>query len=312
MHAEMLSKLIDPVDGSTMDLRDPTTGAIDVTAGSLVSASGRTYRIRGGVPRFVPDDDYVASFSFEWLTHARTQLDDSTSDESLRTFLQKTGFDAPLVQGACVLDAGVGSGRYADVALRLGAARVYGLDLSLAVESAQRNLGSDPRFGAVQASIFAPPFADRSFDLIYSIGVLHHTPAPRLAFERLVRLLRPGGRIAIYVYPDRPTHVVSDLLRLVTTRVPPTSLYRTIQRIQPVLDTVSDNRFGKLALRWLPRSDHPRRDWRVLDTFDWYSPTYQFRYRSHEEICDWFTSAGLIDVRPLSFDLCVQGRKPTS
>ena len=48
----------------------------------------------------------------------------------------------------------------------------------------------------------------------------------------------------------------------------------------------------------------------MLDTFDWYSPKYQFRYRDHQEICAWFTAAGLIDVRPLPFDICVQGRKP--
>jgi len=282
-----------------------------VESGELVALSGRRYVIHGGIPRFVPGEDYAGSFGFEWLTHARTQIDDESSDESHRTFLRNTGFDEVMVRGARVLDVGVGSGRFADVALRMGAAEVHGLDLSRAVESAWRTLGKDPRFGVVQASVFSPPFPDASFDLIFSIGVLHHTPAPRLAFERMVRLLRPGGRIAIYVYVNQPTHVVSDAIRLFTTRLEPSRLHEAVRRVQPVLDAISSAPLGRLALRWLPRSSHARPDWRVLDTFDWYSPKYQFRYRDHEEICEWFTSAGLVDVRPLPFDICVQGRKPT-
>jgi SAM-dependent methyltransferase len=302
MRTEHLTDLVDPIDRAPLTHRD----------GALVAPCGRRYPIVGGIPRFVPDDRYVGSFSFEWLTHHRTQLDDAQSDESLRSFLERTGFDRPLMQGARVLDAGVGAGRYADVALRLGAAQVVGLDLSLAVESAQRNLGGDPRFAAVQADLFAPPFADASFDLIYAIGVLHHTPAPRLAFERLVRLLRPGGRIAIYVYRDRPTHVLSDALRLVTTRMEPAQLYRWVKAAHPIVDRVARTRAGAMALRWLERSGHPKSDWRVLDTYDWYSPRYQYRYRGHEEICGWFSGAGLVDVWPLPYDICVQGRKPAT
>ncbi|HEY3821375.1 MAG TPA: methyltransferase domain-containing protein [Polyangiaceae bacterium] len=309
MRKELVAGLVDPVDGSPLTVLDASQSGDEVETGKLVASSGRTYRVHGGIPRFVPDDDYAGSFSFEWLTHARTQLDSERSDESMRVFLRDTGFDEVLVRGAKVLDAGVGSGRFADVALRLGAAQVYGLDLSRAVESAWQNLGADDRFGVVQANIFAPPFSDESFDLVFSIGVLHHTPAPRLAFERLVRLLRPGGRIAIFVYPDTPTNIVSDAIRRVTTRMEPSQLYRMVGKVQPLLDAISSRAAGRLALRWLPRSGDPRPDWRVLDTFDWYSPKYQFRYRNHEEICEWFTSAGLVDVRPLPFDICVQGRK---
>ena len=302
MHPELLSRLVDPTDGLPLALE----------RGELRAPSGRGYRIYRGIPRFVPDDQYAGSFSFEWRTHRRTQLDDADHDESRQSFLARTGFDEALVRDKRVLDAGVGSGRYADIALKLGAAEVIGLDLSLAVESAQENLGRDPRFGVVQADVFAPPFADESFDLIYSIGVLHHTPAPRLAFERLVRLLRPGGRIAVYLYVDSPTHVVSDAIRLVTTRLPPAQLYRLVTSVQPILDGLSRTRAGRLLMRWLPQSGHPRQDWRVLDNFDWYSPRYQYRYRDAEEIGAWFVGAGLVDVRPLSVPICMSGRKPVS
>ncbi len=39
-----------------------------------------------------------------------------------------------------------------------------------------------------------------SFDFVYCVGVLHHTEAPEVAFEQLVRTLKPGGMIYIGVY----------------------------------------------------------------------------------------------------------------
>ncbi len=44
------------------------------------------------------------------------------------------------------------------------------------------------------------PFADSSFDYIYSHGVLHHIDTPKLAIQELLRVLRPGGRFNVHVY----------------------------------------------------------------------------------------------------------------
>jgi len=71
-------------------------------------------------------------------------------------------------------------------ALRLGAeaARRFGLERVRFVESDLRDSGVRPG----------------SFDVVYSSGVLHHTPDPRASFARLVRLARPGGAIVLGVY----------------------------------------------------------------------------------------------------------------
>ncbi|MGH8655604.1 MAG: class I SAM-dependent methyltransferase [Gammaproteobacteria bacterium] len=39
----------------------------------------------------------------------------------------------------------------------------------------------------------ALPFAAKSFDVIFSIGVLHHTPDTKAYFQKLVPLLKAGG-----------------------------------------------------------------------------------------------------------------------
>lgn len=44
------------------------------------------------------------------------------------------------------------------------------------------------------------PFADASFDLVHSSGVIHHTPDPRAVLAELRRVLRPGGRAQVMVY----------------------------------------------------------------------------------------------------------------
>jgi len=74
------------------------------------------------------------------------------------------------------------------------------MDLSLAVEACYQNLFHRGNVMVVQADIFNSPFELESFDVIVSIGVLHHTPDPRLAFRSLVGLLKPGGLIGIWVY----------------------------------------------------------------------------------------------------------------
>jgi SAM-dependent methyltransferase len=44
------------------------------------------------------------------------------------------------------------------------------------------------------------PFADGSFDYVYSHGVLHHIENPRQAVEEIFRVLKPGGRFNVHVY----------------------------------------------------------------------------------------------------------------
>jgi ubiquinone/menaquinone biosynthesis C-methylase UbiE len=113
------------------------------------------------------------------------------------------GFDA--VKGARVLEIGVGMG--ADhLEFALGSPLLLcGLDFSSrAVEWTQRRLA----LGGIQPNLLVAdaehlPLASNTFDLVYSWGVLHHTPDTGAAFDEAWRVLRPGGVLRVMVYGSR-------------------------------------------------------------------------------------------------------------
>jgi SAM-dependent methyltransferase len=293
-------------------LVDPESGGqLRLDEAGAHSARGLVAPRRDGVLRFVESDSYAESFGKEWNWFSTTQLDrpDEQRTESRETFFEKTGFSPEELNGKTILDVGCGMGRFAQVAADHGA-RVVGVDLSVAVEAANANLGTLPNTAFLQADVFKLPLKPESFDLIYSLGVLHHTPDTRAAFCELPRLLRPGGKLAIWVYTDEltPRYLVADLLRRITSRMPPRRLL-SLCRIAIPLGRVYRNRFGKYLLPILPASQHPDPEWRVLDTFDWYAPRYQWKH-SAPEVESWFSEVGLIDVDRHPVPVSVSGRRP--
>jgi 2-polyprenyl-3-methyl-5-hydroxy-6-metoxy-1,4-benzoquinol methylase/uncharacterized protein YbaR (Trm112 family) len=298
-----------PECGSSLQLVDAVRKEDEVESGMLRCANGDTYPVVAGIPRFVQSELYVQNFGFEWNVHSQTQLDNASSDESERAFRAKTGFAPEDLRGKCVLDVGCGMGRFSDVASRWGA-NVIGIDLSRAVDAAYRNIGRRPNVNLAQANVFKLPFREGSFDFIFSIGVLHHTPNTKAAFDQLPKLLRPGGKIAIWLYSryGNKQWLFSDLYRHVTPRLPQRLLH-AISYVSVPLYWVYKIPVLGLFLRWiLPVSTHPKREWRVLDTYDWYSPQYQWKH-VYEEVFPWFEAQGLTDLRVLEVPISVQGTR---
>jgi SAM-dependent methyltransferase len=300
-------------------LRCPRCRSALIETGDSVacSACGRVFPLVNGVLRFVPTEEYAGNFGFEWQKYSRTQLDNEHNHLSEETFRQKTGFTPEDLSGKLVLDVGCGMGRFAEVASRWGA-RVIGIDLSVAAEVAARNLADRDKVTIFQADLFALPFAPESFDCIYSVGVLHHTPNCEQAFKGLVPLLKPGGRIGIWLYSGyNKWYRMTDLYRRFTHRlsaeflhtlclaaVPLYHVHRGVRKV-PIIGRYASGLLSYL----LPTSLDADRDMRVLDTFDWYSPKYQSKH-TYEEVFRWFESCGLDSLRVLYQPVAVQGRKP--
>lgn len=103
--------------------------------------------------------------------------------------------------GRDILDAGCGIATDGARFARAGA-RYTGLDQSrTALDLAGRRFELEELEGQfVQGSVSDLPFPDRSFDLVYSHGVVHHVPDTEKAISEFHRVLRSGGTALVMVY----------------------------------------------------------------------------------------------------------------
>lgn len=289
----------------------------DRAGGFTCPACRRAYPNVKGIARFVDAQHYAASFGFQWHQYQQTQLDHDEVRDSEQDFIMKTALHPEEMRGKLVLDVGCGMGRFAEVATRWGA-RVVGVDLSAAVEVASKNLANRD-FVAFQADAFALPFAPESFDIIYSVGVLHHTPDCEAAVKSLAKYLKPSGILAVWLYSGyNKWYRFSDFWRRYTTRMKPETLHNILKVVVPVfyntetvlkkVPVVGRSAAGFLHLVF-PVRRHKDPEYRVLDTFDWYSPKYQSKH-TYEQVFRWYEAMGMEDMRIGEFSIAVRGRKP--
>jgi SAM-dependent methyltransferase len=252
-----------------------------------------TVPVVDGVPRLAGhSDSYAASFGRQW-----NRYDVARPQEDGATFRLKTGFSPGDLAGRLVLDAGCGGGRYARLAGASGAF-VIGVDLSAAVVKAAAVCAELTRVVILQADLLDLPLADGAFDLVYSIGVLHHTPDPRRAFKEIARKVKPGGRLAVWLYRRNtpPQEWLNRGLRGVTTRLP----VRVLEPLCAGLGALGSVPILNRTLNKVANfSNHS--DWtlRVCDNFDWYAPQYQ-SHHSLAELKRWFVEEGFTDLDELA------------
>ncbi len=140
-----------------------------------------------------------------WFTNeARGTLDfyrtlDEHRYQVHRRLASAAGFEK--TRGLRVLEIGCGCGSEAERFARAGA-HYTAVDLTnAAVSITQRRFqlaNLEGRF--VQGDAEDLPFADGAFDLVYSHGVLHHTPDTARTIREVYRVLAPGGRASIMLY----------------------------------------------------------------------------------------------------------------
>lgn len=130
--------------------------------------------------------------------------DDFDAHDRARYALEPYIFDFaqfPSAKGLKVLEIGVGMGADFLQWLKAGA-QATGIDLSAtSIERARRRCeltGYQPDLRIADAERL--PFADNAFDVVYSYGVMHHSPDTEQCIQEAWRVLKPGGQARIMVY----------------------------------------------------------------------------------------------------------------
>lgn len=241
------------------------------------------FPVLSGIPRFV-EQEHLASFGFQW-----NKYEVAHSDEDTATFEAKTGLPLEDLKGRTVLDAGCGGGRYTKIAAEAGA-HVVGVDQSKAVEKAARLCRDLPNVELIQADLKRLPLPEASFDAAFSIGVMHHDRDTRVVFDSVARMVKPGGRFAVWLYRKNQwwQEGINSFLRSRTTKMSPQKLER-LARFGAWLGGIPVvNRSLNKIVNF---SNHPNRENRICDTYDWYAPQYQ-HHHTEEELRRWFQEAG--------------------
>lgn len=206
------------------------------------------------------------------------------------------------VRGLRTAEIGSGTGRIVRMLLSAGAAHVVALEPSAAFDVLRRNVAEyGDRVECIRATGEQLP-RQRAFDLVVSIGVLHHIPDPAPVVKAACEALRPGGRMLVWLYGREGNVVYLALtlpLRAITTRLPHRAVLALARlftaalapyvwlcrRVSLPLGGYFANVFGRM--------DH---DKRVLIIYDQLRPAYA-RYYSRTDATTLLSAAGFDDVR---------------
>jgi SAM-dependent methyltransferase len=284
-----------------------------------------------------------AAFGFEWLRYPVTSFGEDAVTLYGLTGIEPRFYDqvqfrnlfsheptpadvasteTPFFEGKKVLEAGCGMGKYVNVVATRGARLAVGLDASDAVLRAHQLNRKHDNALILQGDIFHPPLRG-NFDFAYSVGVLHHTPAPRRAFMSVASLVRPDGELAVWLYPHsmRPAPQLLEfwherIARPLTSRLP----HETLERLCAQLGRLSAyktrllNR-GGAGRRLLARlinlvavGEHVDPEIAAFLNFDWYSPPYRSRH-TVAELEEWYRTAEFATPRSLPVQVSAIGRK---
>ena len=295
----------------------------------VCNATGESFPILHGVPRLVPvidqqQEQTQEGFAYKWQRNSNFGAEPGHRAMQLQAYREwfgvASGDDfAPHMQGKTVLNAGCGCGRNEFVWGHLPK-KIVDVDISAAIDVCRKNWGHDPRFTFLQADVLRLPFADATFDVVWSEGVLHHTPSTKQALRSCVRVLKPGGRILFYVYRQKAPlrEFADDHIRARIADMSPEQAWQALEPLTRLAKTFSDlnvnvtidedvellgfkagtynlQRFMYYNVMKFFWNDGLTFDENVHLNFDWYYPKYCWRHTA-AEVRGWLEEFGLREV----------------
>jgi SAM-dependent methyltransferase len=296
MREWLLDLLRCPECSGALDLREGRREKQEVLSGELACRQcAAKFAVEAGVPRMLrakaPATLTQKSFGKQWQMHSQGNFErdliySKSREECLEDFRRAFNLrDLGALRDCLILDAGCGSGELtADIGRAAPGAAVIGMDFSEAARVAFERCRGISNVHIVQADLSLPPFRPRSFDLVWSEGVIHHTPNTARSFASLSRMVKPGGKLYVWIYSDRvttPYRLARKVLRK-PYLLPSGALYALSWTLALPLHALNKMRE---AFR-LSRVKH-RLSSTAYSFYDTLSPEY-VHFHSQEEVLGWF------------------------
>jgi SAM-dependent methyltransferase len=316
---DVVERLVCPLHGSRLHLESeiPAHG-VPWPDSTLICKDTCTYKVQGGIPRFVPQLNYADAFGLQWERYQKTQLDSYTGQQiSLLRLERCLGTAVSELNGKKVLECGSGAGRFTEHLLG-NAGLLVSMDISQAVEANLRNLSGKFPYLLLQADINNSPLPKEFFDIVVCLGVVQHTPSPEQTIASLAAHLVPGGLLVIDHYTRLgPLSRISETLTLrfplreILKRVPSRFGLQATIALTAICDPLRRQTckvpwIDRFASRILPSicyyRTYPELDptiiyeWNELDTHDTLTDYYKHR-RTSSELVDCLSDLGLKDIR---------------
>jgi SAM-dependent methyltransferase len=287
--------------------------ALVVHPDRLACSEGHALPAVQGIPRFVTGETYADHFGTQWNHYRRTQLDSYTGKpitrDRIRRCLGEELWNS--LSGKQVLECGCGAGRFTEVLLDQGA-YVTSVDLSSAVDANARNFPIGARHRIAQADILRLPFEPGSFDVVFCLGVIQHTPRPERTIEALYACVAPGGALVIdhYTYTIGWYTKSAPVFRAWLKRLPAESALRVTERLVdlflpwhkrvahiPLARSIVHRVSPVLSYYVLypELEDALQREWALLDTHDSLTDWYK-HFRTRGQIEKFLRKLGLKDI----------------
>jgi SAM-dependent methyltransferase len=268
----------------------------EILTGSIQCGKCKTsFPILRGIPRFIDglksEDDlrgvYADSFGHQWTTYNWLR------DEDEFEFHQITDLENSDLEGKVIFDAGCGGGRFARI-VAPHAKTFVGLDFSIAVDKAYELCGHLPNAHFLQCDINTHPIRPALFDLVYSHGVLHHTPDTKRSFDNLPRLVKPGGTFYVAVFREAfaALRASDHLWRSAMNKLP----IATMDKLCGAMSYLSYLPAAVFWKRFFWFSLQKTHEIRKCCLYDWYAPRYHHEH-TVEEVQGWFAEAGFPDAK---------------
>jgi len=209
-------------------------------------------------------------------------------------------------QGKDALDCGCGGGQHLNFVAPY-CKSVLGVDFNT-VEIARQHTAHLTNVTVQEADI-AQMNLDRAFEIVYSIGVLHHTDDPDRAFRNIAKHCKPGGRVIVWVYSREGNFLNRTVLEWVKRAVLHKLPRRAVWVLAAVLTSllyVPIYTLYRLPLTFLPFYEYFT-NWRklsyernLLNVFDKLNAP-QTWFITREQIADWFSEEQFSDVHISSY-----------